>query len=555
MSKPPSILVYTGGHDELYSRIRNSLSRLIPADRYTVFHLSAEAMKKQPWIEPTTACLIVADMSELDDHAWANVQHYFNQAGKIIFVCQNRLLASLTTCESSKMQADMIRMVFGSRDSIPMGKDFEHFLKESLKTLSTHGQVNTTFHPKDFAGGMSYSVVLTKAKDMPLFLYMENSAHQASAIFSDATSEQLLAADSLILPESLSRVGVKVTECTPPALTQGVMMAQDDSILDNMMGVRYGEEIGQTPKLFLRRSEKVAEEGMPDVSETLLPIEVLSRDSDHSGSDFNFSLYFSCLRTRNLGRIVVYVPVATTTMDVEASFCDAIPTCDGAVVVAGQQIRGRGRGGNEFVSPVGAAMFTVSTSIPNSSSLAKTPSFLQHIFAVALVDAVRRISGLDDFPLRIKWPNDFYFNRSHKVGGLLATARFRDDGLLISIGTGINVTNSQPTICLNDMVPEGSSMKFQIEEVIAETLNRLEYWMNMHEMKGQNEVLKVYYEFWLHSREEVTIEQLAEKGIIQGLDKCGYLQVRSKSNPSQIFSVIDNGNAFDMMKGLIRHKI
>lgn len=23
-------------------------------------------------------------------------------------------------------------------------------------------------------------------------------------------------------------------------------------------------------------------------------------------------------------------------------------------------------------------------------------------------------------------------------------------------------------------------------------------WMNMHEMKGQKEVLKVYYEFWLH---------------------------------------------------------
>ncbi|PIO74446.1 hypothetical protein TELCIR_03553 [Teladorsagia circumcincta] len=96
------------------------------------------------------------------------------------------------------------------------------------------------------------------------------------------------------------------------------------------------------------------------------------------------------------------------------------------------------------------------------------------------------------------------------------------------------------------MVPEGSSMRFAIEDVIAETLNRFEYWMNMHEIKGQDEVLKVYYEFWLHSREEVTIEQLAEKGIIRGLDKCGYLQ---------IFSVGDNGNTFDMMKGLIRHKI
>ncbi|KAK5975352.1 Biotin--protein ligase [Trichostrongylus colubriformis] len=555
MSKPPSILVYTGGHDELYSRIRSSLSYLVSADRYTVFHLSPEAMKKQPWIEPTTACLIIADTNEMDDHSWSNMQLYFNQAGKIIFVCQNRLLASLTTCGSSKKQADMIRMAFGSRDSISMGKDFEHFLKKSLKTLSKHGQVNTTFHSKDFAGGMSYSVVLSKVKDMPLFLYMENSAHQASAVFSDATSEQLLAPGSRILGDSLRRVGVNIDECTPPSLTTGVMMGIEDVLIDNLMGVRYGEEVGLTPKLFLRKTEKVLEQGLPDAKETLLPIEVLSRSTDRADVGFDFPVYFSRLRTRNLGRIIVYVPIATTTMDISASFCDAIPTCDGAVIVAGRQTQGKGRGGNEFVSPVGAAMFTVSTYIPQSSSLAKTPSFVQHIFAVALVDAVRRLSGLDDFPLRIKWPNDFYFNRSHKVGGLLAAARFRDDGLLISIGAGINVSNSQPTICLNDMVPEGSSMRFSIEEVIAETLNRFEYWMNMHEMKGQKEVLKLYYEFWLHSREEVTIEHLAEKGIIRGLDQCGYLQVRSKSNPSQIFSVGDNGNTFDMMKGLIRHKI
>uniref|UniRef100_A0A158PAA7 Dynein light intermediate chain n=1 Tax=Angiostrongylus cantonensis TaxID=6313 RepID=A0A158PAA7_ANGCA len=328
------ILVYTGGQDGLYARIRDSLSRLIPADRYTVFHLSPEAMKKQPWMEPSTACLVVADTSELDDQSWANMQLYFNQAGKIIFVCQNQLLASLTHCDSSKKQAcfffllfffflllcffsaNMIRMAFGSRDSISMGKDFEHFLKKSLKTLSKHGEINTKFHSKDFAGAMSYSVVFSKVKDMPLFLYMENSAHQASAIFSDATSEQLLSPGNKILPEALSRVGVEVVESTPPALTQAVMMASEDSIIENMMGVRYGEEIGQTPKLFFRRTERAIEQGMPEVSEKLLPVEVLSRNLDHPDIGFDFLLYFTCLQTRQLGHVIVYVPVATTTMDI-----------------------------------------------------------------------------------------------------------------------------------------------------------------------------------------------------------------------------------------------
>ncbi|KHJ98019.1 biotin/lipoate A/B protein ligase family protein [Oesophagostomum dentatum] len=372
-SSKKQILVYTGGHNDLYKRIRGSLSRLVPADRYTFFHLSADAMKRQPWVEPTTACLIIADTSELDDQSWTNMQTYFNQSGKIIFVCQNRLLASLSNCESSKKQADIIRMAFGSRDSVTMGKDFEQFLKKSLKTLRQTGN------------------------NLPLFLYMENSAHQAAAIFSDATSEQLLAPDSRILQESLSRVGVTICETKPPALTSAVMMASDDEIIENMMGVRYGEEIGQTPKLFLRKSEKVAEQGLPDPSENLLPVEVLSRNTTIPYSHFNLPLYFSRLQTHELGHVIMHVPVATTTINISSSLSDAIPTCDGAVVVAARQTKGQGRGGNEFVSPLGAAMFNVSTSLPRSCTLAETPSFLQHIFAVAVVDAVRRLSGLEIF--------------------------------------------------------------------------------------------------------------------------------------------------------------
>ncbi|KAJ1368902.1 Biotin/lipoate A/B protein ligase [Parelaphostrongylus tenuis] len=319
----------------------------------------------------------------------------------------------------------------------------------------------------------------------------------------------------------------------------------------------------QTPKLFLRKTERVVEQGMPEVSEKLLPVEVLSRNVKILISVFNFSSYFARLQTRQLGHVIVYVPVATTTMDINESLCDAIPTCHGAVVVAGRQVSGKGRGGNEFVSPLGAAMFTFSTCIPQSSSLARTPSFIQHIFAVAVVDAYIGLAALislqsalsqrkenyvfppacilysalvfalffigviawkagilGDFSLRIKWPNDFYFNRSHKVGGLLATAKSRDDGLLISIGAGINVTNSRPTVCLNDMVPDGMSYLFS-------------NWLNMCEIKGQTEVLKTYYKLWLHSREEITIEHLSEKVVIRGLDQCGFLQVRSKTNPSQ----------------------
>ncbi|KAK6738807.1 hypothetical protein RB195_020733 [Necator americanus] len=555
MNKPPTILVYTGGQTDLYKRIRSSLSNLIPADRYTVFHISADTMKKQPWMEPNTACLIVADTSQLDDQLCTIIQTYLSQSGKVMLLCQKRLLADLSSCESFKKQAGMIRMVFEPQDFNSTAKDFELFLRNSLKTLSEQGNIDTTFYLENFAGGKSYSVVLTKEKELPLLLYTENGDHQASAIFSDATCDQLLAPDSHLLRDSLSRFGVTVCETKIPVLTPAVMTASDDSIIENMKKVRYGEAIGLKPKLFLQKTKEMGKQDMPDVTEDLLPVEILPRSNNSTYTHFNFPLYFSRLKTKHLGRIIMHIPVATTTIDICASLCDAIPSSTGAVIVAARQTHGRGRSGNEFLSPLGAAMFNVTTVLPKSSSLARTPSILQHVFAIALVDAVHRLSGLKNFPLRIKWPNDFYFNRSHKVGGLVATARSRDDGLLISIGAGINVFNSRPTVCLNDMVPEGSDLKFNIEEVIAETLNRYEYWMNTYEMKGPGEVFEAYYKFWLHSREEVVIENLSEKVVICGLDKNGYLQVRSKNNSNKIFSVGDNGNTFDMMKGLIRHKV
>lgn len=107
---------------------------------------------------------------------------------------------------------------------------------------------------------------------------------------------------------------------------------------------------------------------------------------------------------------------------------------DGAVVIANQQISGQGRGGNEFVSPLGAAMFTFSMEIPRNSTIAKEAGFVQHILAVAIVDAVRSLSGVDDFPLRIKWPNDLYYNRSHKMGGILAKAKSGDYKMSFQLG-------------------------------------------------------------------------------------------------------------------------
>ncbi|PIC46488.1 hypothetical protein B9Z55_006165 [Caenorhabditis nigoni] len=557
MCKPNSVLVYTGGDTALYSDIRSRLNSLLPADEITVFNVSIEALRKQPWAEKSTVCVILASTKDLDDDAWEKIQAYFNQNGKIIFVCQNKLLASIAGSDSSKTNASILRFAFGNQSSKlkETNKEFVKFLEKNMKKLPKSHAINETFRSKDVSVGANFTVVLKKEPDAPLFLYMQNNGSlHASALFSDATTQQLIAPNSNLLRDSLQSVGVSVCETSIPALTKGILLAEYDSILESTSGIRFGEEIGLQPRILLRKSDDVKDLGLPEATAKLLPIEVVNRESEAGTSkEFDLNLYFEQLRSK-LGQVILVVDVATTTMDIIESVTHGIPSLENIVVVANRQIQGRGRGGNEFLCPRGMAMFNFSFTLKKSHRVTKHLPIVQHIFCVALVEAVRNLSGYPDFPLRIKWPNDLYCDRSHKVGGMLLQCKSRDDSFQLSIGCGMNVSNEKPTLCLNDMLPKEAETRITREQLIAETLNKFTYYIRDYDSNGPENFRRKYHEYWLHSQQEVLLSDFNERVTIRGIDENGYLQVRSKSNPDKIFSIGDDGNTFDMMKGLIRHK-
>ena len=52
---------------------------------------------------------------------------------------------------------------------------------------------------------------------------------------------------------------------------------------------------------------------------------------------------------------------------------------------------------------------------------------------------------------KIKWPNDVYGSRL-KIGGILCQSVYRDQAFQVVIGAGINVSNRQPTTCIDALV-------------------------------------------------------------------------------------------------------
>ncbi|KAI1730743.1 biotin--protein ligase [Ditylenchus destructor] len=141
------------------------------------------------------------------------------------------------------------------------------------------------------------------------------------------------------------------------------------------------------------------------------------------------------------------------------------------------------------------------------------------------------------------------------MGGVLVSAGSRGDVFYCTISCGLNVVNSKPIGCINDLLPD--EKKLCLEDVFAAVMNKFEYHVNQFQKGNKEEFLRKYHQYWLHTKEEVSIMHQdttsIEKVIIQGVDEFGYLQVRSKDS-GRVFSVHDDGNSFDMMKGLIHPK-
>ena len=72
-----------------------------------------------------------------------------------------------------------------------------------------------------------------------------------------------------------------------------------------------------------------------------------------------------------------------------------------------------------------------------------------------------------------------------------------------------------------------------------------------------SELETLYYKYWLHSDQQIRIlgKDNTEVAVtIVGIDEFGFLKVRDDDDDDKEFSVMDDGNSFDMMKGLVNPK-
>ncbi|MDB5330900.1 MAG: birA [Phycisphaerales bacterium] len=114
-----------------------------------------------------------------------------------------------------------------------------------------------------------------------------------------------------------------------------------------------------------------------------------------------------------------------------------------AVVLAGRQTAGRGRGANTWWSAGGS--ITVTFAFPIDSQMA--PHQLPLIAGLAVRNAAAELTG--DNGVQLKWPNDLLYG-GRKLGGLLCERIEKAD--LIGLGLNVNIVPSHAPAQLRERI-------------------------------------------------------------------------------------------------------
>ncbi|XP_077360331.1 biotin--protein ligase isoform X2 [Festucalex cinctus] len=560
----PNVVVYTNGSEERFRAVRRALSGCLNPEKYVLYPLQPHQVLTEPWME-NSRLLVLAEDDALAPQLHTRFVNYLSRGGKVLGLASSLCPAGVSLEDGDQRPGQVRRLSFARKDSAELELSVLASGKVFPRDVLTSGKLELWGELKDGANRKDVVIVRVphgeKGGEAVLCqIHLENAPD-----FHNQTTESFdgFKANNVrhyqVLAEILTSLGLSCQVNQTPAPSPVYLLATSQEAKAKFLQCLHAH---------------VNDDGlvMSKASLRVVPSSEL-QDDDAFGHDHSLSLFTDCpdsrkwehfcldtycknLTTVLLGHTLLYADVVSSTMDLVEGLDLHLPEDVGLIVIAAQQSQGRGRGRNAWLSPLGCAMFTLCVQIKMSSRLGQRISFLQHLAALAVIEAVRTLPGYEDIDLRLKWPNDIYYSNLIKLGGVLVTSTVMRSTFHLRIGCGFNVSNSNPTLCVNDLIRQHNIQHnrkleaLSCAQLIARTVSCLESLIDCFQHGGAQEILPLYYERWLHSGSLVHLwREDGHEAEVVGLDGNGFLQVHSAEQG--IVSVEPDGNSFDMLKNLV----
>ncbi|XP_048478124.1 biotin--protein ligase [Plutella xylostella] len=559
-TKSLNVLIYS---DSLAARdsLEASLRKVLDSERYTIYSVSSEALETGAW-RGRAALVAVAGAA---GRAAPLLLAHLLDGGRLLALCSDLLHTVLPYYKTAEVREnEVVQFTYDKWKSVKLKHHiFCYQASPAKKQFSTE----TDRQPSKYMGHPGHSLdirVLASEETWrtPSLLQATALPHQGVAIFSqihlEADPNDYLGEEGMTANEARLEILHKILgdilglhvkdphKVTQIDFTRGFFLGNHVNKLSLIEGsAAAGVFSGDVTLQWCARGEAPARPPAADY----LPVSVYE-----CPEYFNTVDYFDNLTSTAVGRLVIYSDVMTSTQ----TLANSARLGHGLAFVARRQTGGRGRGSNHWVSPPGQACVTVQV----WRRMSETVTLVQHAAALAATRAVTTLPAYQDLDIRIKWPNDIYYGREVKIGGTITTANCIGDLIYINVGTGVNISNSSPTTCINDIIARhneenGTNLApISIEKFIARYCSQLERILEYLDTDGGVDAfLEQYYQYWLHDNEKIRIQREDEstptEGTICGLDAAGWLRVLT---PAGELKVAPDGNTFDIMSGLVAPK-
>lgn len=258
-------------------------------------------------------------------------------------------------------------------------------------------------------------------------------------------------------------------------------------------------------------------------------------------------------------QLMIYSDIVTSTQTILENnwvFTQHLP--HGTIFLTSHQTKGKGRSGNKWQSAPGCLQFTMVWDVHIKCSVL----LYQYYATLSIVEAILSIPGYEKLPLQVKWPNDIYCVieqndrcvNSRKLGGVIVQANHINDKFTkLLIGLGLNIDNSDPTYCLNELISNFKLPTTTREIVLARFSTMfpilVQKWSLDFE-KFQTD----YKRRWIHYKDIVYLQESKRSVELIGLDHDGYLLVRD-CNSNEEISIQPGSHSFDVEQCVITQKI
>ena len=143
------------------------------------------------------------------------------------------------------------------------------------------------------------------------------------------------------------------------------------------------------------------------------------------------------LLTRFIGQRIIYHSSVTSTNDLAKQEAQR-GAAEGTVVVADEQVAGKGRLKRVWLSPKGS----IALSVILYPAIAHLPSLIM-VASLAVAHSIEAVTGLKP---QLKWPNDILINGKKVVGILIENSVRGNTVNYAVIGIGININLNIPDI-------------------------------------------------------------------------------------------------------------